>query len=70
VQPEPAVYALFSGEPGREALLWAAVLRAGPDAMLSHHTAAELYRLTDRQNGAAHVARSHPEHGSSTPSWT
>src|SRR5579875_2870142 len=44
-QLQRGVYALFSGEPGREAELWAAVLRAGPGAVLSHHTAAELYRL-------------------------
>jgi hypothetical protein len=49
------VYALFSGEPGREAVLWAAVLRAGPDAMLSHQTAAELARLTDGPSGALHL---------------
>ena len=36
----PGVLATFSGEPGREALLWAAVLRAGPGAALSHETAA------------------------------
>ena len=36
------VYAAFTGPPGREAELWAAVLRAGPDAVLSHQTAAEL----------------------------
>lgn len=49
------VFALFSGQPGREAVLWAAVLRAGPDAMLSHHTAAELARLIDRPSGALHL---------------
>lgn len=36
------VYASFTGEPGRTAVLWAAVLRAGPGALLSHWTAAEL----------------------------
>jgi hypothetical protein len=36
------VYAVFTGPPCREAELWAAVLRAGPDAVLSHQTAAEL----------------------------
>jgi very-short-patch-repair endonuclease len=35
-------YAAFTGEPPRMALLWAAVLRAGPRAILSHQTAAEL----------------------------
>lgn len=41
------VYATFSGEPTREAVLWAALLRAGPDATLSHQTAAERHGLTD-----------------------
>jgi len=41
------VYAVFSGPPPRQAWLWAAVLRAGPDAVLSHLTAAELHGLTD-----------------------
>lgn len=39
------VYAAFSGEPSRNAHLWAAVLRAGPGAALSHQTAAELHGL-------------------------
>jgi hypothetical protein len=39
------VYATFSGEPPRYAQLWAAVLRAGCGAVLSHQTAAELYGL-------------------------
>ena len=41
------VYASFSGEPSRETMLWAALLRAGPDAVLSHHTAAERHGLID-----------------------
>jgi very-short-patch-repair endonuclease len=41
------VYATFSGDPAREALLWAALLRAGPDAALSHQTAAERHGLID-----------------------
>jgi predicted transcriptional regulator of viral defense system len=41
------VYAVFSGPPPREAWLWAAVLRAGPGAVLSHLTAAELHGLID-----------------------
>jgi hypothetical protein len=36
------VYATFTGRPSRDAELWAAVLRAGPRAVLSHQTAAEL----------------------------
>ena len=41
------VYAAFSGDPARETVLWAALLRAGPDAVLSHHTAAERHGLID-----------------------
>ncbi len=38
----PGVYPTFSGEPGRLPVLWAALLRAGPAAVLSYQTAAEL----------------------------
>jgi len=48
------VYASFTGEPGRTAVLWAAVLRAGPGALLSHWTAAELDLLTEA-GAAIHV---------------
>jgi len=41
------VYAAFSGNPARETQLWAALLRAGPDAVLSHQTAAERHGLID-----------------------
>jgi predicted transcriptional regulator of viral defense system len=41
------VYAVFSGPPPRDTWLWAAVLRAGPGAVLSHQTAAELHGLVD-----------------------
>lgn len=51
----PGVYALFTGQPGREARLWAAVLWAGPDAMLSHSSAAELSGLIDKPGGLLHV---------------
>jgi very-short-patch-repair endonuclease len=40
-----AVYVTFSGPVPRMSMLWAAVLRAGPGAMLSHATAAELIGL-------------------------
>jgi hypothetical protein len=49
------VYATFSGEPGREAVLWAAVLSAGPGAMLSYWTAAEVAGLTDKPGEIVHV---------------
>ncbi len=39
------VYATFSGPPARPALIWAAALRGGPEAVLSHQTAAELSGL-------------------------
>jgi very-short-patch-repair endonuclease len=41
------VYAAFSGDPARETVLWAALLRAGPGAVLSHETAAERHGLID-----------------------
>jgi hypothetical protein len=54
-QIRPGVYATFTGVPGRNAQLWAAVLSAGPGAVLSHETAAELYRLTDQPSDQIHV---------------
>src|SRR5215471_14371240 len=49
-------YATETGQPAREGTLWAAVLRCGPTAALSHFTAAELDGLTDRPPEAIHVA--------------
>jgi very-short-patch-repair endonuclease len=49
------VYATFTGEPPREAALWAAALRAGPQAVLSHETAAELDGLTSARSAVIHV---------------
>jgi hypothetical protein len=49
------VYAAFSGEPLRESVLWAAVLAAGPGAMLSHQTAAELDGLSDKPSSLIHL---------------
>lgn len=46
-QLQRGVYATFSGEPTRETALWGALLRAGPGAVLSHHTAAERHGLVD-----------------------
>jgi Transcriptional regulator, AbiEi antitoxin len=51
----PGVYATFNGPPGRAAALWAAVLRAGAGAALSHQTAAELYGLTRQPARLIHV---------------
>jgi hypothetical protein len=54
-QVHPGVYATFSGVPGRGARLWAAVLSAGPGAMLSHETAGELHRLVDKPTDLIYV---------------
>jgi Transcriptional regulator, AbiEi antitoxin len=51
----PGVYAAFSGVPSRDCLLWAAVLRAGDGAALSHWTAAEMWGLATRPSDAVHV---------------
>lgn len=49
------VYGTFTGEPSRDARLWAAVLRAGTDATLSHYSAAERFKLLDRPSRAIHI---------------
>lgn len=49
------VYATFTGEATREARLWAAVRRAGPGAMLSHETAAEMHKLADKPSSKIHI---------------
>jgi predicted transcriptional regulator of viral defense system len=57
------VYAAFSGEPARETVLWAALLRAGPDAALSHQTAAERHGLIDEPSSLISItvpASRHP----------
>ncbi len=64
------VYAAFSGEATREAQLWAALLRAGPEAVLSHQTAAELYGLIKQPSPLIHVtvpAASNPAKSSRIP---
>jgi very-short-patch-repair endonuclease len=50
------VFATFSGPVPRDALLWGAVLRAGERTVLSHHTAAELWRLSDEPLEPIHVS--------------
>jgi hypothetical protein len=61
------VYATFTGPPCREAWLWAAVLRAGPDAVLCHQTAAELDRLTDKPSSLIHVMVPGEQHVAKIP---
>jgi hypothetical protein len=55
------VYAGFTGQPPRQATLWAAVLRSGPRAILSHETAAELDGLLGRSK-LIHVTVPEPQH--------
>jgi predicted transcriptional regulator of viral defense system len=57
------VYTIHSGHPKRDAFLWAALLRAGDSAVLSHYTAAEQYGLTNKPSRAVHItvpAERHP----------
>jgi predicted transcriptional regulator of viral defense system len=56
------VYGAFTGDPPRAAVLWAAVLRAGPHAILSHETAAELDGLIDKPSKVVHVTVPRPQH--------
>lgn len=49
------VYATYTGTPTREAELWAAILRAGRDAVLSHFTAAERHGLATRPSQSIHI---------------
>jgi hypothetical protein len=53
------VYATFTGQASREAELWAAVRRAGPGAMLSHETAAEVHGLTEKASTRIHITVPH-----------
>jgi len=50
------VYYTFTGPVPREAQLWAAVLRVGHGAVLSHETAAETWGITDSPSPVIHVS--------------
>src|ERR1700755_2903258 len=50
------VYAAYTGRPSRDSELWAALLRCGNDAVLSHYTAAERHGLLKGQSQSIHVA--------------
>src|SRR5258708_26572365 len=54
-QVHHGVYATFTGQLSRDAVLCAAVLRAGPGALLSYYTAAELLGLSDTPSTAIHI---------------
>jgi hypothetical protein len=55
IYPGRGIFATFSGPLTREAQLWAAVLACGPEATLSHDTAAELYGLIERPTRPIHI---------------
>jgi hypothetical protein len=55
----PGVFATFSGPLPRIALIWAAILFAGPDAVACDRTAAELIGLVEPACGPVHVAVPH-----------
>ena len=56
------VYATFTGDPPRESVLWAAVLRCGTGAALSYRSAAELGGLADRPSRLAADLAVEPVH--------
>lgn len=67
---ETGVYATFTGAPKRKAEIWAALLRAGPGATLSHWTAAERHGLLKKPSPAIHVtvpANRHPARWAKIP---
>ena len=61
------VYATFTGKPRWEAVCWAAVLRAGPRAILSHETAAELDGLSHKPSNMIHVTVRSEQHRQPVP---
>jgi hypothetical protein len=65
-QIHPGVYATFTGVLSRNAQLWAAVLSVGAGAVLSHETAAELLRLTDKATDQIHVTVPRQRHVAGT----
>jgi hypothetical protein len=50
------VFATFSGPVPRVARLWGAVLRVGDNAVISHYTAAEIWKLADEPSSSIHVS--------------
>lgn len=55
------VYAAFTGALPRNAVLWAAVLRAGPHGILSHQTAGGLYGIIGNGARTIHVTVPHEQ---------
>jgi hypothetical protein len=54
-RPQRGVYAAFTGPLARDAQLWVAVLRAGPQAVLSYQSAAELDGFAPGSSRLVHV---------------
>jgi putative AbiEi antitoxin of type IV toxin-antitoxin system len=52
----PGVYYTLTGPVPRRAVLWAAVLKVGRGAVLSHETAAEVWEITDEQSSLIHLS--------------
>jgi hypothetical protein len=50
------VYYALPGPVPRKALLWGALCRVGHGAVLSHETAAEVWKITDRRSEVIHVS--------------
>ena len=50
------VFATFSGPVPRAVHLWGAVLRTGDNAVISHYTAAEVWKLSDEPSASIHVS--------------
>jgi hypothetical protein len=61
------VYAAFTGVLPRNAVLWSAVLQAGPQAVLSHETAGGLYGIVDDAGQKIHVTVPHQQHPQPVP---
>lgn len=55
-QLEWGVYATFTGKSTREAKLWKTLLRAGPGAVLSHETAAEVHGFAEEPSQEIHIS--------------
>jgi very-short-patch-repair endonuclease len=61
------VYADFTGRLPRNAVLWSAVLRTGPQSVLSHQTAGGLYGIVDDAGTRIHVTVPHEQHRPPVP---
>jgi len=65
----PRVYATYAGPLPRSALMTAALLYAGPAALLSHRTAAEEWGMLDKDDGPIHVTVPYGCSAVSQPPW-